>query len=80
MDVGGGNEFVRLGTTDVRFGRMQIQNTYGPETASLNQPVFIQHYDGASFVTNTDDTCTPFATSNITLDRLKVKQHWRKVW
>lgn len=67
LDVGSGDEFFRLGTTDVRFGRMQIQNTYGPETATVNQPVFFQYFNGTHFVTNTDDTCTPFAASNITL-------------
>ena len=53
--------------TEVRYGRMQIQNTYGPETSALNQPVFIQYYDGTGFVTNTDDSCTSLATGNITL-------------
>ncbi|MCO4759293.1 MAG: hypothetical protein KC477_14830, partial [Oceanospirillaceae bacterium] len=40
---------------------------YGPETSALNQPVFIQYYDGTGFVTNIDDDCTSLATGNITL-------------
>lgn len=53
--------------TEIRYGRMQIQNTYGPETSALNQPIFIQYFDGTGFVTNTDDSCTAVSTGNITL-------------
>lgn len=64
----GSNDHAAVGDpTQIRYGRMQIQNTYGPETSSLNQPVFIQYYDGTGFVTNTDDSCTLLATGNITL-------------
>ncbi|MDI3324328.1 LamG domain-containing protein [Pontibacterium granulatum] len=63
----GSNDHADAGDTEIRFGRMQIQNTYGPETASLNQPVFVQYFDGSNFVTSADDSCTPFATSNIVL-------------
>ena len=63
----GSNDHADAGDTEIRFGRMQIQNTYGPETAFLNQPVFIQYFDGTNFVTNTDDTCTPIDTSNMIL-------------
>ncbi|WP_370298802.1 DUF6701 domain-containing protein, partial [Pontibacterium sp.] len=61
------DDYALIERTEIRFGRMQIQNTYGPETASLNQPVFIQYFDGTNFVTNEDDTCTPIVTSDMTL-------------
>lgn len=63
----GNSDHAAVETTEIRFGRMQIQNTYGPETSALSQPVFIQYYDGSGFVTNGDDSCTPFTTSNITV-------------
>ena len=64
----GSNDHAVVGEkTEVRYGRMQIQNTYGPETSALNQPVFIQYYDGTGFVTNTDDSCTAISTGNMTL-------------
>ena len=64
----GDNDHAAVGDkTEVRYGRMQIQNTYGPETSALNQPIFIQYYDGTGFVTNTDDSCTTISPGNITL-------------
>ncbi|GLX77859.1 hypothetical protein tinsulaeT_11990 [Thalassotalea insulae] len=42
----------------VKFGRLAIDNAYGPETENLPVPMYTQYWDGNGFVTNTDDSCT----------------------
>ncbi|MBL0711034.1 MAG: LamG domain-containing protein, partial [Colwellia sp.] len=51
-----------------RFGRAYLANSFGPETANLPQPFFMQFYNlSGKFVTNADDNCSSFDTSNIRL-------------
>ncbi|MDB4470926.1 hypothetical protein N9063_01435, partial [Deltaproteobacteria bacterium] len=49
-----------IGTTHQRYGQMLLQSAYGPETLDLSVPFSIEYYDGSSFVTHADDTCTAF--------------------
>ena len=52
----------------VRYGRLELENVYGPETGEpLLMPFRASYWDGARFVTNTDDSCSPWATSDITV-------------
>ncbi len=46
--------------TFLRFGRWNIENTFGSERADLTFPMAIQYYNGTSFITNTSDTCTAY--------------------
>ncbi|HLF22333.1 MAG TPA: DUF6701 domain-containing protein, partial [Burkholderiales bacterium] len=52
------------GTTEVRFGRLFLQNAFGSELLPLAVPMRVQHYVDANtgFVTNTNDSCTSIAT------------------
>lgn len=43
--------------TNIRFGRWQINNAYGPETENLPVPMTIQQWDGSNFITNPDESC-----------------------
>ncbi len=55
---------------NLRFGRLLIDNAYGPETSDLPLPMTIQYWDGNNYVTNTLDSCTNFnadLTANYTL-------------
>ena len=53
--------------SQIRFGRWQIENTYGPESESLPVAMTIQQWDGSSFITNVDENCiTPSITSEET--------------
>ncbi|MCL1081712.1 DUF6701 domain-containing protein [Shewanella psychromarinicola] len=47
-----------LSTQDLRHGRVVMDNTYGPENEVLDMPTYAQYWDGSSWVTNTDDSCT----------------------
>lgn len=69
IDVDGDttNDRGRIGTTDVRFGRMNIQNAHGSELVALNVPFQAEFFDGAGFVVNPLDNLTAFTMANLTL-------------
>lgn len=51
--------------TNIRFGRWNIENAYGPETEDLPVAMSIQQWDGTKFVTNIDESCiTPNTITN----------------
>jgi hypothetical protein len=43
---------------EIRFGRLVIDDAYGPQTDDLPLPVRAEYYDGSGFVDNRDDYCT----------------------
>ncbi|MDX1452855.1 MAG: LamG domain-containing protein, partial [Oleiphilaceae bacterium] len=51
----------------VRYGRWNMDNAFGPETSNLPIPMRLEHYDGARFQTNTSDSCTTYNASNMVL-------------
>lgn len=53
--------------TEIRYGRMQLQNAYGPETLPLTIPVFTEFYNGTAFVLNAIDNCTAYDSLNAQL-------------
>lgn len=52
------NEHALVGSTEIRYGRMRMQNAYGSELLSLRIPAAVQYFSGGSFVTNVSDSCT----------------------
>ncbi len=52
---------------EVKFGRKRLENSFGPETENLTQPVKIEFYDGSTFVTANTDDCSLIEPSNFTL-------------
>jgi uncharacterized repeat protein (TIGR01451 family) len=49
---------VHAATTALRYGRLVLQNAFGPETETLAMPLTVQYYDGTTFQTNDLDPCT----------------------
>ncbi|WP_342806603.1 DUF6701 domain-containing protein [Alteromonas sp. M12] len=47
-----------IGGTEYRWGRIVIENGFGPETENILLPVSTEYYLGSDFIRNTDDTCT----------------------
>ncbi|WJG09715.1 DUF6701 domain-containing protein [Aliiglaciecola sp. LCG003] len=41
-----------------RWGRLKIDNGFGPENRNLLLPVSVEYFNGSSFVRNLDDSCT----------------------
>lgn len=69
LDVDGNavNDHASIGTTDIRFGRLRMQNALGSERLPLPIPVEAQQWTGTGFATNTDDGCTPIAANTVAL-------------
>lgn len=56
---------ISLGATSVRYGRLVLQNAYGPETSNLLMPMQVEFLNSAGkYIVNTDDTCTVLNTDN----------------
>ena len=53
--------------TAVRFGRLRLQNAYGPESVGLQLPLQAQHWNGSSFALNADDSCSTLNREHIAL-------------
>ena len=51
----------------MRYGRLALENAYGSELLNLPVPATIQYFNGTSFVTNTDDSCTIWDAGMLTL-------------
>ncbi|ENM5906325.1 MSHA biogenesis protein MshQ [Vibrio mimicus] len=45
-------------TMPLYWGKLVIQDVYGPETQPLEQPIYIEHYTSNGFIRTTDDSCT----------------------
>lgn len=66
--VGESDSGVPLNTTNdeyLRYGRWVLENAFGPETNALKIPMSAEFYDGANFVTNTDDDCSTYDAINM---------------
>lgn len=59
-------DFLGITGTQLRFGRLIIQNDYGQNTTALNIPITLQYLNAAGrFVTNVDDVDTLMTLANI---------------
>ncbi len=60
------NERTNFGVaTEVRFGRLRLNNVLGSSLLDLPLPLSTQYYNGNFFVTNTLDSCTTISASDI---------------
>jgi MSHA biogenesis protein MshQ len=57
--------------TQMRYGRIELRSTYGPETESLHVPIQAEYYDTGQWLLNTDDNCTSIAFNQST-DHIKL--------
>ncbi|MEI7456479.1 MAG: DUF6701 domain-containing protein [Nitrosomonadales bacterium] len=69
-DAVAGNDHALLGTTEFRYGRSRISNAYGSELLALSLPVYIEYWDGTSYVSSADDSISALtlALSNYQLN------------
>lgn len=63
----GNPEYLELAREDFRYGRLFINNAYGPETEDLAITFRVEYFDGERFVINTDDSCTVINSDELTL-------------
>jgi MSHA biogenesis protein MshQ len=52
----------------IRFGRLVLQNSFGPETSDLPQPMQIEHFTANGFIVRSDNNCVSYDSTNINLD------------
>lgn len=52
---------------EIRFGRLRLENSFGPETANLPQPMQIEYFNGTSFVSSSDDNCVSYDAARMSL-------------
>lgn len=52
---------------EIRFGRLLLQNSFGPETSNLPQQMQIEHFDGTTFIVSTDNNCVSYDASRVSL-------------
>jgi MSHA biogenesis protein MshQ len=61
-----------LSGVNIRFGRLIIENSFGPETENLPQVFKTQYYNGSTFVLNTDDQCSTYDVNKMTLSNISL--------
>jgi MSHA biogenesis protein MshQ len=47
--------------SELRYGRLVVDDAYGPQTSNLLVPVRAEYYDGSGFIDNRDDYCSVIA-------------------
>lgn len=58
--------FTPVANFDVRYGRLSMENVYGPENINeLLMPFRVEYWNGSRFEVNTADSCTGWNTGNI---------------
>ncbi len=55
----------RVGTSDLRYGRMKLSNAHGSELLQLPVAMTAQYWNGSSYVASNTDSITTLASTNI---------------
>lgn len=69
VDNDGANDFVTLGDSVQRYGRVFLENAFGPEERELEMFFIAQYFDSTlgvngGFVPNRDDSCTDYSAAD----------------
>ena len=57
---------------EIRFGRLVLQNSFGPETSDLPQPMQIEHFTSNGFIVSSDNNCVSYDSGKITLSDISL--------
>ncbi|MEX1213422.1 DUF6701 domain-containing protein [Saccharospirillum sp.] len=52
---------------DIRYGRIRLENSYGPETRDLIVPMRAEYYDGSMMVLHEAESCWVYSNTDATL-------------
>lgn len=63
----GDPEFFEIDRHDFRYGRLLVNNAYGPETEPLAITLQVEYFDGSRFIINSDDNCTSINAAELDL-------------
>jgi len=62
-----GNGIAFNGGKAMHWGRLELENTYGPELIGLTLPLVVKSFDGTAFVPNGLDSCTTLAPAQLAM-------------
>lgn len=67
LDVDGdaAADYVRVAQTYLKYGRLDLRDAYGPETADLPVTMEVQYWDGEDWSINLDDSCSGLLLGDI---------------
>jgi MSHA biogenesis protein MshQ len=57
---------------EVYFGRLVLNNSYGPETEDLAQSMQVEYFQGTGFVLSSNDNCLAYDASKLTLSNISL--------
>jgi|GEM_PF-767175 len=57
---------------EIRFGRLVLSNSFGPETANFPQPMQLEHFDGSGFIVSSDNNCSRYDTNKLSLSNISL--------
>ncbi|MFW8591009.1 DUF6701 domain-containing protein [Glaciecola sp. 2405UD65-10] len=57
---------------DVYFGRLVLNNSFGPETEDLAQVLQVEYFDGDNFLVSSADNCLEYDASNLILSNISL--------
>ncbi|MFT7244500.1 MAG: hypothetical protein ACI82A_001857 [Candidatus Azotimanducaceae bacterium] len=57
---------------EILFGRLRLENSFGPETSNFPQPMEVEHFDGAGFIVTSTNSCTGYDPSKISLTNISL--------
>ncbi|MFT5543469.1 MAG: MSHA biogenesis protein MshQ [Glaciecola sp.] len=57
---------------EIRFGRLILENSFGPETSNFPQPMQLEHFDGNVFITSTNNNCVSYDASKMALTNISL--------
>jgi serine acetyltransferase len=57
---------------EIRFGRLRLENSFGPETLNFPQPMSIEHFDGDGFIVSSNNDCVSYDANKISLTNISL--------
>lgn len=56
----------------IRFGRLVLKNSFGPETSNLTQPLQVEHFTVNGFIVSSDNNCLSYDASELELTNISL--------
>lgn len=57
---------------EIRFARLVLGNSFGPETSNFPQPMQLEHFDGTGFIISSDNNCSNYDASKMSLTNISL--------
>jgi MSHA biogenesis protein MshQ len=57
---------------EIRFGRLLLENSFGPETSNFPQLMQIEHFDGTTFIVSSDESCASYDEGRVSLTNISL--------